>query len=66
MRPSFSALVDVMLSLMFGPLHLHSCIVCGRRYDCGGLDCDEIEDGEPVCGPCAEKRFDEIVPQEKV
>lgn len=41
------------------PDHLHTCIACGQPYPCG-LDCDGIEDGEPVCGVCAERRFLEI------
>lgn len=43
--------------------HTHDCPTCHQPYPCR-LDCDDVEDGAGVCGPCAEAAFDAIAPQE--
>lgn len=43
--------------------HIHHCSVCQDDILCR-VNCDAMEDGEEVCGPCAERRFDEIRGQE--
>lgn len=43
--------------------HVHSCPQCKDDVLCR-LDCDDMADGDNVCGPCAERNFDNIVPQE--
>ncbi len=42
--------------------HKHTCEVCRVKFTCGLplAECNAIQDGGSVCGPCAIGRFDAI------